>query len=122
MLFQINWTIFPEKRHQCFSVFSGMTPEDDEVDSGEHVNIIGRWHQMGRASGTCICESDSSEHVLRFITNWSTMCDIEVVPVVEDSVAREMLKGMLERLAAAQAAAASPAAPAPAAAAGSGSD
>ena len=102
MLFQINWTIFPDKRQQCFTVFSAMTPVDDEVDSGPNVNIIGRWHNMGRASGTCICESSSHEHVLRFITNWSTMCDIEVIPVVEDASARAMLSGMLERLAAAQ--------------------
>jgi hypothetical protein len=105
MLFQINWTIFPDKRLQCNTIFSQMTPEDDEKDSGEHVRIIGRWHNMGRASGTCICESDSSEHVLRFITNWSTLCDIDVIPVVEDAIARGMLSGMLANLAAAQAAA-----------------
>ena len=92
MLFSITWSIPSQNRVQCLNAFGNMTPEDDLKDTGEHVKIVGRWHQLNGGGGVCIAECSDSSALNSFMLNWAPLCDITVVPVVEDSVARESLQ------------------------------
>tara|TARA_B100001093_G_C26840877_1_gene1020493 strand:+ start:1518 stop:1826 length:309 start_codon:yes stop_codon:yes gene_type:complete len=91
MLFQVSWSISPHKRLECWEIFGNMKPEDDLKDAGENIKVIGRWHQMGGGGGTCICECNNAADLNSWMLNWASICDLTVVPVVEDSVARESL-------------------------------
>tara|TARA_A100001015_G_C14623090_1_gene568668 strand:- start:360 stop:581 length:222 start_codon:yes stop_codon:yes gene_type:complete len=72
-----------------------MSPEDDAKDAGELIKIVGRWHSVGGGSGVCICESDSVDAVTSWMVNWAGMCDITVIPVVEDATVRKVVSEKL---------------------------
>ena len=93
MLFSISWSIPSENRVACLNAFGNMTPEDDLKDAGELVKVVGRWHHLNGAGGVCIAECSDSSALNRFMLNWAPLCDITVVPVVEDAVARASLVG-----------------------------
>ncbi len=93
MFFQVNWTISPHKRIECWNIFGNMTPDDDLKDAGEHINVVGRWHHLGGTGGTCIAECSSAADLNSWMLNWAPICEINVVPVVDDAVARASLKG-----------------------------
>ena len=92
MLFLINWSVSSENRVACWNVFGKMTPEDDLKDAGEHIKIHGRWHQLSGAGGYCIAECSDASHLSSWMLNWSPICDISVIPVVEDSTARANIR------------------------------
>ena len=93
MLFQINWTIPQDQRVACWNVFGKMTPADDAKDSGEHIKVLGRWHTLSGSSGTCICECDDAAHLNSWMLNWGPICNLTVVPVVDDALARASMQG-----------------------------
>lgn len=93
MLFHITWTIPPENRISCWNAFSNMTPEDDLVDAGPHINVTGRWHRLGGSGGVCIAEAENLEALNSWMLNWSPLCNINVEPVVVDASARESIRG-----------------------------
>jgi hypothetical protein len=43
---------------------------------------------LNGAGGVCIVECSDSSALNSFMLNWAPLCNISVVPVVEDSVAR----------------------------------
>ena len=92
MLFLINWSVSCENRVACWNVFGKMTPEDDLKDAGEHIKVHGRWHNLSGSGGYCIAECSDASHLNSWMLNWSPICDISVIPVVEDSTARENLR------------------------------
>ena len=83
--------MYADKKMDCFKAFSKMTPEDDVKDAGDLVKIVGRWHTLGGGSGVCICESDSVDAITSWMVNWAGMCDIDVIPVVEDATVRSVV-------------------------------
>jgi len=89
MLFQISWKVLNDKKVDCWNVFGKMTPEDDLKDCGESIKIVGRWHHLSGSGGVCIAECNSAEDLNSWMLNWSPICDITVVPVVEDASARK---------------------------------
>ena len=95
MLYQISWKMYADKKMDCFKAFSKMTPEDDVKDAGDLVKIVGRWHTLGGGSGVCICETDSVESLTSWMLNWVGMCDIDVIPVVEDATVRKVVSEKL---------------------------
>ena len=92
MLFHISWKMYDDKKMDCYQVFSKMTPEDDVKDAGENIRIVGRWHHVGGGSGVCICETDSSRDLTQWMLNWAGMCDLTVLPVVDDQTCREVVR------------------------------
>ena len=92
MLFLIKWNVSQSQRVACWNVFGNMTPDDDLKDAGEHITIVGRWHELSGAGGVCICNCDDASHLNSWMLNWSPICDISVIPVVEDSTARANLR------------------------------
>ena len=91
MLYQITWNMFPDKKMECYKVFSQMTPEDDVKDAGDDIKILGRWHAVGGGSGVCICETDNMEALTGWMVNWAGMADLKVQPVVEDATVRKVV-------------------------------
>lgn len=96
MLYQISWKMYKDKKMDCYKAFSQMTPEDDAKDAGEEIKIIGRWHGVGGGSGVCICETDNVEALTGWMVNWAGMCDITVLPVVEDATLRKVVSEKLK--------------------------
>jgi hypothetical protein len=92
MLFQISWTIPQDQRINCWNVFGKMTPDDDAKDAGEHIKVHGRYHFLSGAGGICICECDDVAHLNSWMLNWSPICNISVVPVVDDAQARASMQ------------------------------
>ena len=93
MLFRISWTVDPANRVPCWNVFGNMTPDDDLKDAGENIKIVGRWHVLGGSGGTCICECDNLADLSTWMLNWAPICNIDVVPVVDDAMARASMVG-----------------------------
>ena len=95
MLYQITWNMFPDKKMECYKVFSQMTPDDDAKDAGEDIKILGRWHAVGGGSGVCICETTNIEALTGWMVNWAGMADLKVQPVVEDVTVRKVISEKL---------------------------
>jgi len=92
MLFQISWTVDPANRVSCWNAFGNMTSEDDLRDAGDNIKVIGRWLVLSGSGGTCICECDSVTDLNSWMLNWAPICNITVVPVVEDAAARASMQ------------------------------
>jgi len=92
MLFQVNWTISPHKRIECWNIFGNMTPEDDLKDAGDKIKVLGRWHRLSGAGGVCICDTDDHAALNSWMLNWSPVCEITVEPVVDDAASRAALQ------------------------------
>ncbi len=92
MLFQINWSVSCDKRVPCWNAFGNMTPADDVKDAGEHINVLGRWHNLSGSGGTCIAECSDAAHLNSWMLNWASICDITVRPVIDDATARAGLQ------------------------------
>ena len=92
MLFQITWNIPSENRVACWNAFGNMTPADDLVDAGENIKVIGRWHLLGGGGGVCIAECNDASELNSWMLNWSPLCTLTVVPVVDDASARASIQ------------------------------
>ena len=92
MLFQISWRVSSDNRINCWNAFGNMTPADDLKDAGKNINVVGRWHHLGGAGGVCIAECDDASALNSWMLNWSPICEIDVVPVVNDASARGTLR------------------------------
>ena len=92
MLYQISWSMYPDRKMECNKIFAKMTPEDDAKDAGDKIQIIGRWHQLGGGKGVCICETDDDKALASWMQNWQAMCNITVFPVINDEDTREILR------------------------------
>lgn len=92
MKFMINWQFHPGKLHEGLAQFSQMTPEEDAIDHGKNIKLIGRWHDLARGRGVAICESDSGEAVSNWALNWNGILDVEVSVVLDDAEVRALGK------------------------------
>jgi hypothetical protein len=88
MKFMVSWQIHEDKRHEALKAFSQMTAEDDAVDMGENVKLIGRWHDLVSFSGVLICETTDPAAVHAWLLNWNEILDAEVTPVLDDEETR----------------------------------
>lgn len=92
MLFLISWSIPTDKRIECWNNFGKMTPDDDLIDAGRDITVVGRWHHLGGGGGVCIAECSDASSLNSWMLNWSPVCEISVSPVVDDALAREGIK------------------------------
>jgi hypothetical protein len=92
MKFMINWQFHTGKLRDGLAHFSQMTPEDDAIDHGKNIKLIGRWHDLARGRGVIICESDSGEAVSNWALNWNTILDADVSVVLDDAEVRALCK------------------------------
>lgn len=92
MLFLITWTMYADQKVDCYKAFSKMTPAEDKMDMGDNIHMVGRWHDVGGGRGACVCETNDVNALTAWMTNWAGMCDIKVVPVVEDETVRSVIR------------------------------
>mgnify|MGYP001969047694 FL=1 len=90
-LFYIHWNIFASAKKNCGTYFSTMNEQDDQVDTGKNIKMLGRWHASGKGEGWCVAEAPTYADVANWLYNWSPMCDINVEAVVDDDEQREVL-------------------------------
>ena len=70
-----------------------MNEEMDAADVGS-CKLLGRWHNLGCASGHFFCESPDAVALGSWLQNWISTATCKVVPVVDDNQARKIiLKG-----------------------------
>ena len=79
-------------RNTCMTLFGGMTNEDDSRELG-NVKLLGRWSTVGEGRGFCICEAGSLNDVQKWLNNWVTMADINVIPCLDDNQQRTLILG-----------------------------
>ena len=70
-LFYGTWKIMDTARVPCMTIFASMSKEDDARES-VGVELLGRWSDVGRASGYLICRAESYAAVVSWMYNWAT--------------------------------------------------
>lgn len=88
MKFLITWQIHEGKLHDTLSLFSQMTPEQEQSLLGEKIKLVGRWHDLVRGTGAGIYESDSAEALAAYSLNWNKYMDLDISAVLDDEEAR----------------------------------
>jgi len=95
MKFMVLWQIHSDKRQEVLTTFGGMELADYQAGSGPGVKVIGRWHDMITLTGVAICEADEAEALGRWLMPWQSVCDIEILPALEDEEAHALAREML---------------------------
>ena len=54
---------------------------------------MGRWCDLGSATGHVVCRASDYSEVASWLYNWVPMATIEVKPICDDDVAREIVLG-----------------------------
>jgi hypothetical protein len=60
-----------------------MSPQERANDTGNGVNLIGRWHDMAGGTGVVIVESNDLAVVHRWLGRWNSYVNVNLTPVVE---------------------------------------
>jgi len=89
VLFGGTWELFPSMKDDCLTIFAGMTPEEDAKDAA-NLKLIGRWSNIGSGTGFFVCEG-TSQAVSSWAANWAGMAKLELFPICDDNVAREII-------------------------------
>ena len=91
-LFVGTWKIMDPARVSCMTYFASMTKEDDLAELNG-VELLGRWSDIGTASGVCIFKADKYADAVSWLYNWVPMATCSVKPVCDDNVARQIILG-----------------------------
>ncbi len=89
-LFLGSWKIMDGARVNCFTYFGSMTKEDDIAES-QGVELLGRWGDVGTASGSFVCRAEKFTDVASWLYNWVPMATIDVKPICDDNTARRII-------------------------------
>ena len=90
MKFLVTWQLHHGKLHDTLSLFSKISEEEETAMRGDHIQMLGRWHDLVGGSGVAIIESDSAEAVSAYALSWSRTIDIDISPVVDDDQAKAL--------------------------------
>jgi len=87
MLFMVHWTFGPEERDAANARFkeTGGAPPDG-------VKMLGRWHSTAGGQGFCVCESEDSVAMGRWLQDWSDLLSFDVIPVNDDENVMKVLE------------------------------
>jgi hypothetical protein len=86
MLFAVSWKGTPTVRNTSVERFlktGGRPPVG--------VKMVGRWHDIGRMSGTAIAETDDPLLMSKWALEWNDIFEFEIRPVVTDEQAGPLL-------------------------------
>ena len=67
-LFVGTWKIMDPARVSCMTYFASMTKEDDLAELNG-VELLGRWSDIGTASGVCIFKADKYTDAMSWLYN-----------------------------------------------------
>jgi hypothetical protein len=92
MKFMIAWKIPPGCYKPAIEAFlSGGAP----VPPG--LTLVGRWHTPGSASGWLLLEGNDGPALAQFAAEWSSVCELEISPVIEDAEAAKGLSKVFKK-------------------------
>lgn len=94
MKFMISWQMHEGKLHETLAMFASMTAEQEQAMMGDHVKLIGRWHDLVRGTGVAIYEADSAEAVSAYALRWNGQMDLDIALVTDDDEARAIGQGL----------------------------
>lgn len=57
----------------------------------EGVKMVGRWHDIGRISGTAIAETDDRTLMAKWALEWNDLFEVDVRPVMTDEQASPLM-------------------------------
>ena len=80
----VTWQINEDKFSEILSRFSHMTAEQEQALMGEHMKIIGRWHDVVRGTGAAVYEADSVEAVSAYALHWNSLMELDLSLVLDD--------------------------------------
>lgn len=92
-LYFLEYKILDNARSDCMTYFGSMSAEDDAADTGENIELLGRWSTVGEASGYCVCRATDAKALNNWLYNWVNMATIKVWPVLDDNQARKIISG-----------------------------
>ena len=90
--FVCTWKIMDTARVPCMTYFASMSKDDDVAELG-NVELLGRWSDVGTASGVCVCKAEKYTDVVSWLYNWVPMATCKVQAVCDDNVARGIILG-----------------------------
>jgi len=90
-LFGVKYQILNHSREACYTFFATMDEQDDARDLGVNIKKHGRWHIMSECRGYAVLEAPNAAILFQHLQNWSTMADIEVIPITDDNTARGII-------------------------------
>lgn len=89
-LFAGTWKILDAARVPCMTYFASMTPADDAAEA-KNVKLLGRWSDIGTATGVFLCEAQTADEVQDWLANWAPMATCTLTPICDDNTAREII-------------------------------
>jgi hypothetical protein len=89
MLFMVTFPLTHRDYEARISRFleTGAPPPDG-------VTIHGRWFTASHSKGFMLAESNDSKALFRYVSEWSSLIDFTIEPVVTDEEAAAVLKDM----------------------------
>lgn len=94
MKFMVHWEVHLDKRQDVMAAFASMELADYKAGPGPKIKVVGRWHDVMNMTGFVLCEADDVGDMARWITQWHTVCDFDIVPVLEDEEAHALAREM----------------------------
>ncbi len=86
MKYMLSWKIKPDTYKAVVKAFlAGGAP----VPSG--ITLVGRWHAPGSSYGWLLVEGDDIEAVAEHVSEWSSLAELSVTPVIDDTEASNAL-------------------------------
>ena len=92
MRFMIAWKIPPGCYKAAIEAFLG---GGAPVPPG--LTLVGRWHTPGSASGWLLLEGNDGPALAQFAAEWSSVCELEISPVIEDAEAAKGLSKVFKK-------------------------
>ena len=93
MKLMVTWRMHQGKLHGTLAKFAEMTAEQDQAMAGDHVKLIGRWHDLVSGRGVAIFEADDAEAMSKYALAWNEFMDLELSVVLDDDETRALAKG-----------------------------
>jgi len=82
MKYMITWKIPPGSHKPAAEAFLA-----SGAPNPAGVTTIGRWHLPGSARGWHLVESEDGPALAQGIAEWADVCELELLPVIEDAEA-----------------------------------
>lgn len=89
MKYILAYTLRQETRNTAIARFlktGGLPPKG--------AKLHGRWNRVDLAGGFLLLESDDTGALAEFCRDWSDVCDLHLMPVMEDAETARVLKGL----------------------------
>ena len=94
MKFRANWRIPQDKWLPVLKRFTSMSPQE-QINAGDGVKIVGRWHDVAARTGVVIFESNDLAAVQRYIGKWNSYMEVDCAPVLDDTEATAVYRQII---------------------------